>query len=135
MQRHAQHQSSGHCRQRTRNARFPEPALDPEGGKNGSPGVVLVRNGRAKQRHETIVQETTDRAFESLDLGLCFLEELVHKAKQSFGAEMIAEEGCVAHLAVQERCQSVLTFGAYLRALAFGSGCDVDWLERRCRRG
>jgi hypothetical protein len=55
--------------------------LDPKRGEYGPPGVVLVSNRRAKQRHEAIVQEATDGALESLDLRLGLLEEVVRESE------------------------------------------------------
>jgi hypothetical protein len=52
-------------------------ALQPEGGHDGSPGVVLVGHGRAEECHKAITKKLIDRAFIKVYLRQGELEEAI----------------------------------------------------------
>ena len=78
-----------------------ERAGDAEGGERRAACVILVREGRAEERHEAVAEELVDRALVAMHLGEGGLEEGIHENVHSLrpeplgqrrGADQVAEE-------------------------------------------
>ena len=70
-----------------------EGVLDREGGAKGSVRVILVRDGRAEQRHHPVTQELVDRPLIVMDLGQGDLEDAIHDAVDLFGVQALRHRG------------------------------------------
>ena len=56
-----------------------------------APRVVLVRDGRAEQRHDPVAEELVDRALVAVHLGQHQLEGARHEAVDVLGVEPLGE--------------------------------------------
>ena len=66
-------------------------ALDAERGVDGPPRAVLVRDGRAEERHHAVARVLVDGALEAVDLGGDPLEAPVHDRVHVLGVELLGE--------------------------------------------
>ena len=126
-----------------------------EGGERGAPGMVLVGDGRAEERHEAVAQELVHRAFVAVHLRQGELEEAAQEVVHQVGAEALGEGGG-AHeiaeehghrlaLALQHRVRGEDLVGEVARRVDFrrpralgGRGRRLDgaptfWTEARTR--
>jgi hypothetical protein len=126
-----------------------------EGGERGAPGMVLVGDGRAEERHEAVAQELVHRAFVAVHLRQGELEEAAQEVVHQVGAEALGEGGG-AHeiaeehghrlaLALQHRVRGEDLVGEVARRVDFrrpralgGRGRRLDgaptfWTEARAR--
>ena len=64
-----------------------ERARDAERGVDGPARVVLVRDGRAEQRHDAVAEELVDRALVAVHLGQHEIEGAAHEPVDFLGIE------------------------------------------------
>ena len=113
-------------------ARLVQAAQDAERGQHRAAGVILVRDGRAEQRHEAVAEELVDRAFVVVDLGEGQLEEAleqtVHRLRpQPRGqlrriGDVAKQHGHLLALALQRALRGEDLLGEVSGRVALGRG-------------
>ena len=80
-----------------------ERALDAERGAHGPARVVLVRDGRAEQRHDAVAQKLIDGALVLVHLGQHELEGPAHEAVNFLRIQALGERRESRHVHEQHR--------------------------------
>ena len=121
-----------------------EALLDAEGREHGTPCVILVRNGRAEQRHEAVAQKLIDGALVVVDLGQRQLEEPLEHGVHRLRTYALRQGGRVGDVAEQHRDLLALAlhralggedlFGEVARCIALRRGELRRFLLTRRRR-
>ena len=77
---------------------------------NGAARVVLVRDGRAEQRHDAVAEELVDGALVAVDLGQHQLESAAHERMHFLRVEPLGQRGEARHVHEQHRDLLALAF-------------------------
>ena len=80
-----------------------EPAPDPQGGQEGAPGMVLVRDGGPDQRHEAVPEELVDRPAVAVNLRQRQLEEAAQQLVHRLRADLLRERRRAHDVAEEHR--------------------------------
>ena len=115
-------------------------ASDVERGQYRPARVVLVRDRRAEQRHETVAQELIDGALVAMDLSQRAVEEAAQQRVHFVGAELLGERrrtddvaeqhGHRLALALQGAARREDLFGEMPGRIGFRRGGSVRRLDR-----
>ena len=77
----------------------PQPLLNAGGGQQSAPSVILVRNGRPEQRHESIAKELIDGAFVAMHFRERQLEEAIQQPVHGLGPNARGKLGRIGDIA------------------------------------
>ena len=116
----------GRARCTTVTGRFLKPLLDGQAAHQGAAHMVLVRQRRAEQGHETIAQELIDGAFDAMNFRHCQREQGIQDVVHLLGPRLPSQFGRIGHVAKQH---------SHLFALALDGGVAAEDLARQMRRG
>jgi hypothetical protein len=71
-----------------------------------APGVILVGDGRAEERHDPVAEELVDRALVAVHLGEHEIEGTPHQPVDLFGIDPLRERGEPRHVDARPRARS-----------------------------
>ena len=84
--------------------------LEPQGRQHCPPGVILIGNGGAKQRHEAVAEELIDGALVPVYRVEAALEEAVEQRMHGLGSQALGQGGRVGNVAEEHRHRLALPF-------------------------
>ena len=89
---------------------FSQALSDRQRGQQGAAHMVLVRQWRAEQRHETVTEKLVDRALQQMHLGQGKFEELVEQLVHLVGPQVPRQLDRIGDVAEQHRHLLALAF-------------------------